>query len=232
MRQGRRRRSPRSKILRVSCILFDLDGTLYESPAYSKQLESEILCYVSGRLQLGEAETKALLNQRRRELGTLTSALQSLRIDRNAFFETMADRIEPSLYISKDCEVRETIRALRGRGFKIGLVSNSGRPLVVKILDAIGLESRLFDIIVTSTEAEPKPSPQPFLLAVNTIGCKTSEIAYVGDREAAEIRPAKRSGLKTILLQRDKGTATTCADSEVRRICELPRLVRLRSSPR
>ena len=216
--------------MHVRCVLFDLDGTLYDSPEYSKQLESEILKYVSRTLELGETETRALLTQRRRELGTLTRTIQSLGIDRNAFFQALADRISPSLYISRDSEVQETIRALREQGFKTGLVSNSGHPLVLKILDAIGLDRSLFDVIITSTEAEPKPSPQPFLLAMKCIGCDASEVVYVGDREYAEIRPARRFGLRTVLLNRDGAVGSTRADVVIGSLSEVPKVVRFARS--
>jgi HAD superfamily hydrolase (TIGR01549 family) len=77
------------------------------------------------------------------------------------------------------------IETLKERGFKIGLVSNSGRPLVTKILGAIGLEESLFDVTVTSAEAEPKPSPQIFMLALTKVSFSVDEVVYVGDREEA-----------------------------------------------
>ena len=186
--------------------------------------------FVSERLGLGESETKVLLDQRRKELGTLTRSIQSLGIDRNAFFDAMADRIEPSLHIPKDTAVRSVIETLKERGFKTGLVSNSGRPLVRKILDAIGIGENLFNVTVTSTEAEPKPSPQPFLLAVKKVGYDVDEIVYVGDREEAEIRPAKRFGLKTVLLDRDGAVRSTCADVVIRNLSEVPKVIRLTTS--
>lgn len=213
--------------MHVRCVLFDLDGTLYDSPEYSDRLETEILRFVSEKLELGGSETKELLNQRRKQLGTLTRAIQSLGIDRNAFFQALTDRISPSLYISRDSEVQETIRALREQGFKTGLVSNSGRPLVLKILDAIGLDRSLFDVIITSTEAEPKPSPQPFQLAAEKLACAVEEIVYVGDREEAEIQPAKHFGLKTILVSRSGAVQNVSADIVIRSVSEVLNLLEM-----
>jgi HAD superfamily hydrolase (TIGR01509 family) len=176
-----------------------------------------------------ESETKELLNQRRKQLGTLTRTIQSLGIDRNAFFDAMAARIEPSDHISVDPMVHSVLKTLRERGFKVGLVSN-GRPLVLKILDAIGLDRSLFDVIITSTEAEPKPSPQPFLLAMKCIGCDASEVVYVGDREYAEIRPARRFGLRTVLLNRDGAVGSTRADVVIGSLSEVPKVVRFARS--
>lgn len=133
----------------------------------------------------------------------------------------MAARIEPSLHIQRDPMVRSVLKTLRQRGFKLGLVSNSGRPLVRKILAAIGLEEDLFNVIVTSTEAEPKPSHQPFQLATEKLACSVEDIAYVGDREDAEIRPARHFGLKTILLNRDGATRSVYAEIVIRSLSEV-----------
>lgn len=215
------KRSPEGNVLHVRCVLFDLDGTLYDSPEYSDRLETEIVRFVSEKLALDESETKKLLNQRRKQLGTLTRTIQSLGIDRNAFFDAMAARIEPSHHIPVDPMVHSVLETLRERGFKLGLVSNSGRPLVSKILAAIGLEEDIFDVIVTSTEAEPKPSPQPFQLATEKLACAVEEIVYVGDREEAEIRPARHFGLKTILLNRAGAARGTSADLVIRNLSEV-----------
>jgi FMN phosphatase YigB (HAD superfamily) len=93
--------------------------------------------------------------------------------------------------------------------------------LVLKILDAIGLDRSLFDVIITSTEAEPKPSPQPFQLATEKVACSVEEIVYVGDREEAEIRPAKHFGLKAILLNRAGAAQGTSADLVIRNLSEV-----------
>jgi FMN phosphatase YigB (HAD superfamily) len=95
------------------------------------------------------------------------------------------------------------IARLKESGLKIGLVSNSGRGLVDKILAALGLEKTLFDAVVTGTDVEPKPSHQPFLLAINKLQCDKVSTVYVGDRDEAEIRPAHEVGLRTILLSRN-----------------------------
>lgn len=224
---NREKPSLESNVLSTRCVLFDLDGTLYDSPLYSDRLEVEIVRFVSERLGLGESETKTLLDQKRKELGTLTRTIQDLGIDRNVFFEAMAERIDASLYIPNDAVVRRVIETLRERAFRVGLVSNSGRPLVKKILKAIGLEEGSFDVIVTSTETEPKPSPQPFQLAMKKVSCVVNEVVYVGDREEAEIQPANSLGIRTILLNRYSTEVNTSADVVITNIREVLDVVRL-----
>jgi putative hydrolase of the HAD superfamily len=210
--------------LYARCILFDLDGTLYDSPEYSKRLEEEIAKVVSEELSLNENYAKLLLERKRKEIGTLTRTIESMGVDRNHFYEELSRRIEPRLYISSNPKIHLTIEKLKRIGFSIGLVSNSGRELVRKILDAIGVEAALFDTIVTSTEAQPKPSPEPFLLAIESLGCDRDDAVYVGDREEAELRPARELGLKTILVSVEK-QQSRWADVVVASISQLPEVL-------
>ena len=207
---------------RKRCVLFDLDGTLYDSPEYSRKVEEEIARFVSVETHTNYDDAKLLLEERRKKLGTLTRSLESLGIDRAKFFECMAARIDPSQYIPKDPTVPETIAKLRGQRFRVGLVSNSGRPLVKKVLKALQLSESTFDATVTSSDVRPKPSVEPFLLALKLLNCKAESAIYVGDRDEAELRPAKELGIKTILLDRTGKHSTRWADVVLAELGAIP----------
>jgi HAD superfamily hydrolase (TIGR01509 family) len=151
-------------------------------------------------------------------------------MDRNLFYRKLSHRIEPRLYISPNPKIGVTLEKLKRTGFSIALVSNSGRELVHKILDAIDVDAALFDTIVTSTEAQPKPSAEPFLMAIERLGCDTDDAVYVGDREEAKLRPARELGLKTILVNVEK-QRSRWADVIVRGISQLPEAL-IRSDPK
>jgi len=74
---------------------------------------------------------------------------------------------------------------------------------------------------IKSTEAEPKPSPQPYQLAAEKLACATEQIVYVGDREEAETRPAKHFRLKTILLNRGGAMRSVYAEIVIRSLSEV-----------
>jgi FMN phosphatase YigB (HAD superfamily) len=207
------------------CVLFDLDGTLYDSPSYSQRLDVEIAKIVSEMLKLPEDQARSLLEERRRTLNTLTGALRSLGLDREIFFMALAKRVDPRAYLGEDLVALKAIERLRAEGFLIGLVSNSGRALVEEVLDAIGLRPEMFHVVVTSTEAEPKPSPQPFLLALSHLGIDRGRAVYVGDRDEAELRPAKELGIKTILLDRTGIKKSRWADHVVGSVADIPSIV-------
>ena len=208
-------------------MLFDLDGTLYDSPEYNRYFDSEMMNIVANFLKVQSSEASRILTLRRKEIGTLTGAMESLGIDRQMFHVLVAERIQPSLYLKPDKSVGEVIRNLRDRGFKVGLVTNSGHDLVVKILDALNLENKYFDVIVTGTDVKPKPSQEPFLLALRRLACKINETVYVGDREEAEIRPAHDLGLKTVLISRaaEKEHTSKVADVVIRDFTEVENVI-------
>lgn len=215
------------QVKRTRCVLFDLDGTLYDSPTYSQRVEEEIAKFVSEETSTNHEEAKLLIEARRKKLGTLTRSLESLGIDRTRFFEAMAVRIEPADYISTDPTAQAAIAKLKQYGFKVGLVSNSGRPLVHKILKALQLdESSSFDATVTSSEAQPKPSAEPFLLALQLLKCGRESAVYVGDRDEAELHPAKELGIRTILLDRTGKSSSRWADVVIGKLSDVPQVAK------
>ena len=187
---------------------------------------------VADFLHVELSEATQLLIERRKEKGTLTQAMESFGINRLEFHRLVAQHIDPTLYLSPDHETRLVIENLRERGLKVGLVSNSGRELVRKILNALELPPTLFDVIVTGTDTEPKPSHKPFLLALEQIGCDKAHTMYVGDREEAEIRPAHELGLKTVLIARtvDREYPPKWADATITNIAELENAIIKQSS--
>ena len=210
------------EVNRNRCVLFDLDGTLYNSTEYSQKMEEEIAKFVSAEIHTNYGDAKRILEECRKKLGTLTKSLESLEIDRARFFMRMAARIEPSQYIPKDPTILATITSLREQGFKVGLVSNSGRPLVDKVLRALQLDESTFDVTVTSSDVRPKPSAEPFLLALKLLRCRPESAIYVGDRDEAELRPAKELGIRTILLDRTGKYSARWADVVLTKLGAIP----------
>ena len=114
---------------------------------------------------------------------------------------------------------------MRAKGLEIGLVSNSARPIAMKTLSAIGVTLGQFGVLITSSDAEQKPSIQPFLVAMQRIGSNVNHSTYVGDRDAQELRPAKELAMKTILIDRDGSSTSKWADYVVRNVSELRELL-------
>ncbi len=83
----------RVKTCPAKCVLFDLDGTLYQSPEYNKQPDNEIARFVSEFLNITIDVAQVLLRDGKRKFGTLTRTLENLNIDREFFFGTRNERV-------------------------------------------------------------------------------------------------------------------------------------------
>jgi len=88
-------------------------------------------------------------------------------------------------------------------GFKLGLVSNARSDWAVRaILKRLGLEG-YFEAAVTSAQVGwRKPSPEPFIKALEILRETPGRAAFIGDTFSADIVGAEKIGLKTIFLNR------------------------------
>jgi len=92
----------------------------------------------------------------------------------------------------------ETLRTLKARGLKIGLVSNyDGR--LHRVVAEVGLKS-YFDVVIASSETGwAKPSPRIYAAALAALGVEPGEALMVGDRPREDVAGATAAGLRALL---------------------------------
>jgi HAD superfamily hydrolase (TIGR02253 family) len=94
----------------------------------------------------------------------------------------------------------DTIKALKGMGIHVGIITDSDNDYITAHLKALGIYD-LFDSITTSEEAGYfKPHPKPFQLALEKAGVEPSEALYVGDNPKKDCVGAKNVGMLSTLL--------------------------------
>ncbi|HXX73248.1 MAG TPA: HAD-IA family hydrolase [Candidatus Acidoferrales bacterium] len=95
------------------------------------------------------------------------------------------------------------LEAVRNRGYKIGLISNTGRSpgsALRQLLDSYGI-LRYFDATVFSNEVmRRKPDRMIFDYAARVLGTTNEEVVHVGDNPEADFWGAKNAGMHAILL--------------------------------
>lgn len=97
----------------------------------------------------------------------------------------------------------ELIEELREAGFKLAVASSSIRAFIDTVLGTLDIRNR-FDAIVSIEDVERgKPDPEIFLLAARRMGVKPIECFVIEDAISG-IKAAKRAGMRSILLIRDK----------------------------
>jgi putative hydrolase of the HAD superfamily len=96
---------------------------------------------------------------------------------------------------------RETLDALRERGLRLGLISNTGRTpgyALRKILDNLGVR---VDVMVFSNEhGACKPQRSIFEELREGLGVAFEEMAFVGDNLYVDVHGAQRCGMRGILF--------------------------------
>ena len=98
-------------------------------------------------------------------------------------------------------EVKPGLRELRNMGLMLGLVSDGPRNKAWKRIVIAGLEDE-FEVVVTHTDTGTfKPSPEPFLLALEKLGLEPSECLYTGDDPERDVKGARGVGMVTCLAR-------------------------------
>jgi putative hydrolase of the HAD superfamily len=104
-------------------------------------------------------------------------------------------------HITHDPEAAPTLEALRERGLRIGLLSNTHWPRAFheRFLERDGLVDLIDARVYTSELPWTKPHPAAFRAALDAIDVHhPAAVAFVGDRPLDDVRGAKQSGLRAV----------------------------------
>lgn len=130
----------------------------------------------------------------------------------------------------------DALRRLRQDGYRIGLVSNTGRTwgrFLRQVHERLGI-ARYFEVRVFSDEVGVrKPGRAIFERALDELRLPPAAVVHVGDDVTADIAGARRAGLKSVWYNTGfwPGASTREADAEIHDFAELPpTLARWRSA--
>ena len=89
----------------------------------------------------------------------------------------------------------ETLRELKRRGYRLGVISNSLSTLdIPRCLDAFGWKD-LFEVVVLSSAVKcRKPAPEIFWEATSRMKIEPAHCAYLGNRISRDVVGCKRAG--------------------------------------
>jgi pyrophosphatase PpaX len=179
--------------VRYPVVLFDLDGTVIDTGAIILASMRHVAETVVGGTYTDEQLLAAVGGP---GLEAQMQALDPSRVDELV-----------RLYRAHNEPLHETIAACAGvdrvldelkeRGHRLGVVTAKRRETVELAFARVPL-GHLFDVVVGGDEtAEHKPHPAPLLLALERLGARPEEAAYVGD-SPFDMQAAKAAGLYAI----------------------------------
>lgn len=115
---------------------------------------------------------------------------------------------------------REVLEHLSGRGYRIGLISNTGRTpgsVLRQLLERMNI-ARYFDLMIFSDEVlVRKPEKQIFNHAIRGLSTLPRLSIHVGDDPEADFQGAKRAGMNALLIDAERkaiGIADTISSLE------------------
>lgn len=179
--------------------------------------------------------TESYRERRMEELDLVTGFRESLAAVGFDLPDDVLDHIvalDHSAYsrsITIEPDILDVVRALRERGYRLGLVSNvSLLPhLMREDLDRLGLGPLLHTAVFSSEVGVRKPDPRIFTEALGRIGADPAETVFVGDRLYDDVTGARGVGMRAVqsVQFRVEDDPEVRPDGQVRHLSELPSLL-------
>ena len=131
---------------------------------------------------------------------------------------------EPHTYTDPD--VAPLLRTLRGRGIKVGVLSNTmwPRELHERVFTRDEVLGLIDGAVYSSEIPWTKPHPEAFLAAMAAVGMSDpTACVFVGDRPYDDIFGAKSLGMRTVLIPNSTvpGYAAGVPDAVITRLSDL-----------
>ncbi len=194
----------------LRALIFDLDGTLYDSPGLLQEGPRLAVALISERLGLSlEAAEQRFCEERERIEGkrgsrpSSTEVMLSLTgVSLEEWAAYMSARVDPARFIRPEDYgwLRDLLAALHRR-YRLGIVSNNNRVLAERILNVLGILD-CFDAILTISESRRvKPDPTLYTDMAAMLGVPPEQCLSIGDRLAIDITPAEQAGMRGALVR-------------------------------
>jgi HAD superfamily hydrolase (TIGR01549 family) len=130
--------------------------------------------------------------------------------DADALSVEMERRFDSGEYVRTYEDTLPTIEALRGQGFRLGVISNGTRGVALN-LELAGISQRVEFVLVSALVGWEKPSPRIFAMGLEAVGLRPEEVVFLGDHYRADIEGARAVGMKAVMIDRARrSTETDC----------------------
>ena len=116
---------------------------------------------------------------------------------------------------------KETLKALRDKGYRLFAASNSFGHLQRSRLSHAGLLDMFEDTYISMDIGFDKPDIRFYETALNRCGLSAGEVLMVGDSMTTDILGAQKAGLDTCFFARTEGAPTEPANYTIHRLEEL-----------
>ena len=115
----------------------------------------------------------------------------------------------------------DTLKALRNKGYLLGIITNGPSVLQNRKLDVCALRPLVDLCVVSGDENLHKPDPEIFRRAASRMGVGCHNCVYVGDPPVNDIEGARRAGMRPIYINAFDGPLHPENVTEIHTLSEL-----------
>lgn len=216
----------------IRAILFDLDNTLVD---FMKMKEASIAAAVEGMSDMGLRLDPEEARRRIFQIYDREGIEYQLVFDR--FLQEVLGRVPPEILAAgitnyrrvRDSHlvlyprVRLTLFELLRRGLRLAVLSDAPALPAWQRLHHLGLQHLFQPVITFDDTGERKPSPRPFLRALELLQLAPDEVLMIGDWPERDVTGARGVGIRTVFARYGDtfGTVHSGADFDINDIQEL-----------
>jgi pyrophosphatase PpaX len=175
----------------MNTILFDLDGTLIDTNELIN--ESFYHTFKQFGLEFTHEEIIAFNGPPLRE------TFEKIDLDKAEAMITTYRKHNlehHDNYVKAFPHVKETLRGLKERGIKLGIVTTKMRKTAIRGMKITGIYSYFDTIIALDDITNPKPHPEPVLSAMKNLQAEKESTLMIGDNHH-DIESGHNAGVKT-----------------------------------
>jgi len=205
---NRNKPSVKNNVRLPYAVIFDMDGVLLESEAFMRQAAMQMFAEKGLIVQpedfmpfVGAGENR-YIGGVAEKYGFKINLLKEKKYTYQIYYKLIKGKLGPLP------GVFEFLDKCRRLGKKMAVASSADLEKVLKNFEAVGLDAKMFDAVVSGDDVErKKPNPDIFLLAAEKMGLKGCQCLVVEDAlngiAAAHAAEAKCLALATS-FSRDK----------------------------
>lgn len=188
-----------SSKLPISCVLFDLDGTLLDTAPDLINALNHVLS-LEGRSILPYEAVRNTISEGGLALILLGFGSQQNELDLFRRYKIFLDYYARNICVDTTIfqGMENVLDELEQVGIAWGVVTNKARDLTQPLMDAIGLSKRACSVISGDTLPQKKPSPEPMYAAASQCGALATECIYIGDAQR-DIDAANSAGMTSLI---------------------------------
>lgn len=188
-------------------LIFDMDGTLYKfkegsfrNSGLNKKILENAKLFIQNKLEKNQVEAEQILTEIIEEFGEdISIALEKkYNLDRYEYFNTVWD-ISAKDFIQQNDKLSIILNKYKDK-FIFAILSDAPRIWINNVLAELKVKELFADNIFSGEGDSRKGFNNAFENILATFEIKPKDCLVFGDQEETDIIPAKKLGLKTVLV--------------------------------